>query len=341
MFTFTIIQDQAKKESFAKIFLSVNKSFAVNENAGFVPSKRLLKREGETILWKKAKRMGGKMVPKMKVQYAHSPQDISHYDAEQMRQEFLMTKVFAPDQILLTYTYNDRMIFGGVMPQKDALEIELSKDLGVDYFLQRRELGFINLGGEGSVEIEGVTYPVLSHDGFYIGMGTRKVVFRSKVSASPAKFYIVSTPAHRTYPTRRLQFKDAVKMPMGDQEHMNKRTIYKYIDTSVMDTCQLQMGYTVLEPGNAWNTMPAHTHARRMETYLYTEFGSPTTRVCHFMGVPEDTKHIWVEPDQAIVNPSFSIHSGVGTTNYAFVWAMCGENQTYDDMDPVEMHRLR
>ena len=169
MFTFTIIQDQAKKESFAKIFLSVNKSFAGNENTDPVPSKRLLKREGETILWKKAKRMGGKMVPKMKVQYAHSPQDISHYDAEQMRQEFLMTKVFAPDQILLTYTYNDRMIFGGVMPQKDALEIELSKDLGVDYFLQRRELGFINLGGEGSVEIEGVTYPVLSHDGFILG----------------------------------------------------------------------------------------------------------------------------------------------------------------------------
>lgn len=279
---------------------------------------------------------------KMVTRYAHSPKDIQHYDTEQLRQEFLMEKIFSLGDILLTYTYNDRMIFGGVTPKAgEPLEIKLDKDLGVDYFLQRRELGFINIGGNGSVTIDGQEEKIVAHDSYYIGMGAKHVVFASDDDNDPAKFYVVSTPAHKTYPNKKLPFKDAIAMPMGDQEHMNKRTIYKYIDASSMDTCQLQMGYTVLEPGNSWNTMPCHTHARRMETYMYCEFGDKDTRVFHFMGKPDESKHIVMEPEQAVVNPSWSIHCGVGTTNYSFIWAMCGENQTYDDMDMVDMHDLK
>ncbi|MGN1292940.1 MAG: 5-dehydro-4-deoxy-D-glucuronate isomerase [Levilactobacillus brevis] len=277
----------------------------------------------------------------MVTKYAHSPKDIDHYNTDELRDQFLMEKIFNPGDILLTYTYNDRMIFGGVTPTDQPLEIKLDKELGVKYFLERRELGFINIGGEGKVTIDGHEDTIAPHDGYYISMGTKEIKFESVDTKNPAKFYVVSTPAHRAYPTKKLAYKDSIAMPMGDQEHMNKRTIHKYIAASIMDTCQLQMGYTVLEPGNSWNTMPAHTHARRMETYLYIEFGADDTRVAHFMGTPENTKHIWLEPEQAVVNPSYSIHCGVGTTNYAFIWAMCGENQTYDDMDAVDMHQLR
>lgn len=281
------------------------------------------------------------MVFSMVTNYAHSPEDIKNYSTEQMRDQFLMEKIFNPGDILLTYTYNDRMIFGGVTPTDAAMEIQLDKDLGVDYFLQRRELGVINIGGEGIITIDGTPETMVKHDGYYIGMGTKQVLFESKDPQDPAKFYVVSTPAHKTYPNKKLPFADALAMPIGDQEHMNKRTIYKYIDASQMDTCQLQMGYTVLEPGSSWNTMPAHTHARRMETYMYLEFGAEDTRVFHYMGKPDETKHIVLNNEQAVVNPSWSIHCGVGTTNYAFIWAMCGENQTYDDMDAVPMDELK
>ncbi|MCH3923011.1 5-dehydro-4-deoxy-D-glucuronate isomerase [Limosilactobacillus sp.] len=282
------------------------------------------------------------MTFKMVTRYAHSPKDIQHYDTAELREEFLMEKLFSLGDILLTYTYNDRMIFGGVTPEAgQPLEIKLDRELGVDFFLQRRELGFINIGGSGFVTIDGKKEPIVAHDGYYISMGTKQVIFGSDDSQNPAKFYVVSTPAHKTYPNKKLPFADAIAMPMGDQAHMNKRTIYKYIDASSMDTCQLQMGYTVLEPGNSWNTMPCHTHARRMETYMYCEFGSPDARVFHFMGKPDESKHIVLEPEQAVVNPSWSIHCGVGTSNYAFIWAMCGENQTYDDMDMVDMHDLK
>lgn len=277
----------------------------------------------------------------MDVRYAHSPEDIDHYNTDQMRQEFLTTGIFTPGNVNLTYTYNDRMIFGGVTPTTEPLEIVLNKELGVEYFLQRRELGFINIGGEGSVTIDGKKDHIVTHDGYYISMGTKNVIFESDNPEKPAKFYVVSTPAHRAYPTKKLPYANSLSVPKGDQEHMNKRTIHKYIDASQMDTCQLQMGYTVLEPGSSWNTMPAHTHARRMETYLYCEFSSEDTRVMHIMGTPNNTKHIWLEPEQAVVNPSYSIHCGVGTESYAFIWAMCGENQTYDDMDEIGMHDLR
>ena len=277
----------------------------------------------------------------MVTRYAHSPEDIQHYDTSKLRHEFLMEKIFYPGDILLNYTYNDRMIFGGVIPTDEPLEIKLSTELGVDFFLQRRELGIINIGGAGAITIDGRKDAMSNQDGYYIGMGTQKVVFTSEDHDHPAKFYVVSTPAHKTYPNKKLPFATALAKPMGDQQHLNKRTIYKYIDASQMDTCQLQMGYTVLEPGSSWNTMPAHTHARRMETYMYFNFADPETRVFHFLGKPDETRHITLFNDQAVVNPSWSIPCGVGTTNYAFIWAMCGENQTYDDMDQVAMNELR
>ncbi|MHA3065227.1 5-dehydro-4-deoxy-D-glucuronate isomerase [Lacticaseibacillus saniviri] len=273
--------------------------------------------------------------------YAHSPKDIQHLDTTELREEFLMPDIFEPDEIRLTYTYNDRMIFGGVTPIDEPLEIVLDKALGVDFFLQRRELGIINIGGAGKLTIDGETQPMAPKDGYYVGMGVQHVVFSSDDPKTPAKFYVVSTPAHRNYPNKHLPFANALAKPMGDQTHMNKRTIYKYIDASQMDTCQLQMGYTVLEPGSSWNTMPAHTHARRMETYMYFDFADPDTRVFHYLGKPDETRHIALSNEQAVVNPSWSIHCGVGTTNYSFIWAMCGENQTYDDMDQIPMSELR
>lgn len=277
----------------------------------------------------------------MVTRYAHSPEDIRHYSTEQMREQFLMPTLFSKGDILLTYTYNDRMIFGGVTPSGQALEIKLDKGLGVNYFLERRELGIINIGGTGALTIDGEKVEMVQHDGYYVGKGTKQVLFESIDANDPAKFYVVSTPAHKKYPNKKLPFANALAKPLGDQEHMNKRTIYKYIDASQMDTCQLQMGYTVLEPGSAWNTMPAHTHARRMETYMYCEFAEPETKVFHIMGTPAETKHIVVANEQAVVNPSWSVHCGVATTRYAFIWAMCGENQTYDDMDAVAMDQLK
>lgn len=277
----------------------------------------------------------------MKTKYAHSPEDIAHYDTEKTREEFLAQGLFNEDEVNLVYTYNDRMIFGGVVPVNESLEIKLNKQLGVSFFLERRELGFINIGGKGFVEIDGQKEEIEPHDGYYIGMGTKNVVFSSIDKENPAKFYVVSTPAHKKYPNKKLAYKDSIAMPMGDQEHMNKRVIHKYIDASIMDTCQLQMGYTVLDGGNSWNTMPCHTHARRMETYLYLEFAEPDTRVIHFMGKPDETKHIFMNPEEAVVSPSWSIHCGVGTGSYSFIWAMCGENQTYDDMDQVKMQDLK
>lgn len=277
----------------------------------------------------------------MNINYSHSPEDIQNYSTDQLRDQFLVTNLFRSGDISLTYTYNDRMIFGGVTPADEPLEIKLDKDLGVEYFLQRRELGLINIGGKGSITIDGKKEEMVNHDGYYVGMGTKHVIFESDDTNNPAKFYIVSTPAHKTYPNKKLPFANALAKPMGDQLHMNKRTIYKYIDASQMDTCQLQMGYTVLEPGSSWNTMPAHTHARRMETYMYFDFGAEDTRVFHFLGKPDESKHLVLSPEQAVINPSWSIHCGVGTTNYSFIWAMCGENQTYDDMDQVSMDDLK
>ncbi len=277
----------------------------------------------------------------METRYTHSPEDIRHYSTEQLRKEFLVEKVFEPGKISLTYTHNDRMIFGGVTPTEKELEITLDKELGVDYFLERRELGVINIGGPGFIEIDRQKEEMKKQDGYYIGKETRHVVFSSQDAENPAKFYISSVPAHHKYPNVKISIDQVKPMETGEGLTLNERKIYQYIHPNVCESCQLQMGYTILEPGSAWNTMPCHTHERRMEAYVYFDYANEDTRVFHMMGKPDETKHLVVDNEQAIISPSWSIHSGVGTSNYSFIWAMGGENITYTDMDMVQMDQLK
>ncbi len=277
---------------------------------------------------------------KMETRYTHSPLDIKHYSTEELRREFLVESIFVPGEILLTYTHNDRMIFGGVTPTSDKLEIVLSKELGVDYFLERRELGIINIGGKGSVTIEGEKHSMKKQDGFYVGKETKNIYFESDDATDPAKFYVVSVPAHHKYPNVKISIDDITPRKIGEDKSMNKRSIFQYIHPNICESCQLQMGYTILDEGNAWNTMPSHTHERRMETYLYFDLPADN-RIFHFMGTPDETKHLALGNEQACISPSWSIHSGVATSAYSFIWAMCGENITYDDMDHIAMDDLK
>lgn len=277
----------------------------------------------------------------METRYTHSPEDIRHYSTEQLRNEFLVEKIFVPGTIQLTYTHNDRMIFGGVTPTDQPLEFQLSKELGVEYFLERRELGVINIGGAGTIEIDGTKEDMKKQDGYYIGKETKHVVFSSKDPNDPAKFYVSSVPAHHKYPNVKISIDQVKPMETGESLTLNERKIYQYIHPNVCESCQLQMGYTILEPGSAWNTMPCHTHERRMEAYVYFDFANEDTKVFHMMGKPDETKHLVVAEEQAVIFPSWSIHSGVGTSNYSFIWAMCGENITYTDMDMVPMDELK
>ena len=276
----------------------------------------------------------------METRYAHSPKDIKHYSTEELRGEFLQEKIFVPGEVCLTYLHYDRQIFGGVTPKDKPLEIVLSKELGVDYFLQRRELGIINIGGPGTIIIDGKEEEMKKQDGYYIGKETKQVIFKSNDLNNPAKFYVVSTPAHHKYPNVKISIDNITPRVVGEGKTLNKRKIFQYIHPNVCESCQLQMGYTILEEGSSWNTMPCHTHERRMETYLYFDM-QEDTKVFHLMGRPEETKHIVVSNEEAVISPSWSIHSGVGTSNYTFIWAMCGENITYDDMDMVDMNNLK
>ena len=262
----------------------------------------------------------------MKTRYTHSPEDIRHYSTEQLRTEFLVEKVFVPGEIRLTYTHNDRMIFGGVTPTTTTLEVKLDKELGVDYFLERRELGVINIGGPGFIEIDGQKEPMQKQDGYYIGKETKEVIFSSEDAENPAKFYLSSAPAHHKYPNVKISIDQIKPMETGEGVTLNERKIYQYIHPNVCESCQLQMGYT---------------HERRMEAYVYFDYANEDTRVFHMMGKPDETKHLVVANEQAIISPSWSIHSGVGTSNYSFIWAMCGENITYTDMDMVQMDQLK
>ena len=277
----------------------------------------------------------------METRYTHSPEDIRHYSTEQLRNEFLVEKIFVPGTIQLTYTHNDRMILGGVTPTDQPLEFQLSKELGAEYFLERRELGVINIGGAGTIEIDGTKEDMKKQDGYYIGKETKHVVFSSKDPNDPAKFYVSSVPAHHKYPNVKISIDQVKPMETGEGLTLNERKIYQYIHPNVCESCQLQMGYTILEPGSAWNTMPCHTHERRMEAYVYFDFANEDTKVFHMMGKPDETKHLVVAEEQAVISPSWSIHSGVGTSNYSFIWAMCGENITYTDMDMVPMDELK
>lgn len=276
----------------------------------------------------------------MKIRYANNPQDSRKYTTKELREHYLVEEIFKANEISLTYSHVDRIIFGGAMPVDKVLKLEAGKEMGVSYFLERREMGVINVGGQGSIILDGVGYELKAQDGIYIGMGVKSIEFKSQDQENPAKFYINSVPAHKSYPTVKIDINEASPVRLGDNATLNKRTIYQYVHPNVCESCQLLMGMTILEEGNAWNTMPCHTHERRMEVYFYFNM-EEDTRVFHFMGEPEETRHLVVKNEEAIISPSWSIHSGVGTSNYTFIWGMCGENQTFDDMDAVEMSRLK
>jgi len=268
----------------------------------------------------------------IELRYASHPYDFRHYDTEKIRKEFLVEKVFVKDEISLVYSFYDRYIVGGVMPVKKALKLETADDLKSTYFLERREMGMINVGGPALVETKEKKWKIGYKEALYLGKGTRDVVFRSDDPKKPAKLYINSAPAHHEYPSRKVTLKEAEIVVMGSPEESNHRTINKLLINKVLPTCQLQMGMTELKPGSVWNTMPVHTHNRRMEAYFYFEVPQKQA-VCHFMGDPDETRHIWMKNEQAVFSPSWSIHSAAGTSNYTFIWGMAGENLDYSDMD--------
>ena len=269
---------------------------------------------------------------KIEERFAVHVDDFKHYDTQKLRKHFLIENVFAPDEVLFTYTHYERLMVGGVMPVNTAVKLESIDQLKSDYFLHRRELGAINIGGNGKVLVDGEEYAINTKEAIYIGRGVKEVAFSSEDSTNPAKFYLNSTPAHCAYPTKKVNKENSKVLHMGAGDTCNERDIYQLMISTVLDTCQLQMGMTELNPGSIWNTMPMHTHSRRMEAYFY--FNIPDTHaVCHFMGPAEETRHIWVGNEQAVVSPPWSMHSGVGTANYTFIWGMAGENLDYTDMD--------
>ena len=272
--------------------------------------------------------------------YAVGRGEYSRFNMGELVDNFLVGDLFQPDHIELVYTHYDRFIVGGAMPVNETVSLGTVDELRAEYFLERRELGVINVGGPGKVAVDDGDFDVAYKEGIYIGRGNRRIEFTSDDPAKPAKFYCNSVAAHQSYPTKKISLADAEVMPMGDQLTSNERVINKLIVTSTLDTCQLQMGMTELAPGSVWNTMPAHTHARRMETYFYFEVPEDQA-VCHFMGPRDETKHVWVGSDDAVVSPPWSIHSGVGTSNYTFIWGMAGENVDYADMDVFQPNEFR
>ncbi|SFC44102.1 5-dehydro-4-deoxy-D-glucuronate isomerase [Butyrivibrio sp. YAB3001] len=286
----------------------------------------------------------------MELRTACSPKDEKNYDTKRLREEFLIDDLFQPDDIKLVYSHIDRIITGSAVPVNKELKLTAGDELRAEYFLQRREMGVINIGGAGVITIDGKKYDVDYKQGMYIGMGSRDISFASKDSAKPAKFYINSAPAHKTYPTVLIKregtpeegvviIKDENKKELGSLEQANHRVINKYILPGQVETCQLEMGMTELKPGSVWNTMPCHTHDRRMEVYLYFDIPEDAL-VMHFMGEPTETRHIIMRNEQAVISPSWSIHSGCGTQAYTFIWGMVGENQDFDDMDDCAMQDL-
>ncbi|WP_020598951.1 5-dehydro-4-deoxy-D-glucuronate isomerase [Spirosoma panaciterrae] len=272
--------------------------------------------------------------------YASSPNEVKGMNTEQLRQNFLIETLFVADQFRWVLSFFDRYLTGGIMPVAGTLTLEAPDQLKAAYFLERRELGIINVGGPGRVIAGGVAYDLEYKEALYVGQGIQDVQFLSHDEAKPAKFYLNSTPAHRNYPTRKVSRAEADVVTLGSLETANHRTINKLLVNSVLPTCQLQMGMTELKAGSIWNTMPAHTHDRRMEVYFYFEVPEGQS-VCHFMGQPQETRHIWMQNEQAVISPNWSIHSGAGTSNYTFIWGMAGENLDYGDMDFSPITELR
>jgi len=276
----------------------------------------------------------------IEIRQAIHPDHFTAMDTEELRENFLIDPVFVPGEVRMVYSMYDRIIAGGIVPTDAALSLETGPELATEFFLQRREMGLINLGGTGTITVDGRTYPMKRRDGIYIGMGARDVSFSSDDAADPARFYLASTTAHHAYPTVQVAFEDARRVDLGDIAQSNKRTIYQYVHPAIMPSCQLAMGYTILEPANIWNTMPCHTHDRRMEVYFYFDL-EPDDVVFHLIGEPRETRHIVIRNEQAVISPNWSVHSGAGTSNYSFIWAMAGENQEFTDMDAVAMAELR
>ncbi len=277
---------------------------------------------------------------KVELRYASHPEDFKKYDTEMIRKEFLIEKVFIENEITFVYSLYDRYMVGGAMPVNRSLKLESVDELKSAFFLDRREMGMINTGGPAIVETAGAKYEIGFKEAIYLGKGTKDVIFRSDDPKNPAKLYINSAPAHHEFPSGKVTLKDAEVVVLGSAETSNYRTINKLIVNSVLPTCQLQMGITELKPGSVWNTMPVHTHNRRMEAYFYFEVPE-TQAVCHFMGDPDETRHIWMKNEQAVLSPSWSIHSAAGTANYTFIWGMAGENLDYGDMDVRQPDTLK
>ena len=295
-------------------------------------------------MWYNARTMNEKENSEMEVRPGANPVDVKTYDTDRLRHDFLIQDLFVADQIKTVYSQIDRIIVGAATPAKNTLTLEAGAELRAQYFLERREMGIINIGGSGTVTVDGKDYKFKYKDGMYIGMGAKEIKFASDDSSNPAKFYFNSAPAHKTYPTVFIDpDKDILpenKKELGCLESANHRTINKYILQGQVESCQLEMGMTCLEPGSVWNTMPCHTHDRRMEVYLYFEVPDDAV-VFHYMGEPTETRHIVMRNEEAVISPSWSIHSASATHAYTFIWGMVGENQDFDDMDHVDMKDLR
>lgn len=287
----------------------------------------------------------------MELRTAASPKDVKHYDTQRLREEFLIQDLFVPGEIKMVYSHIDRIITGAAVPMKENILLTAGEELRAKYFLERREMGVINIGGNGIITVDGREYDVNFKEGMYIGMGAKEISFTSQDTKNPAKFYFNSAPAHKSYPTVLIKpegieeegvviVKDCNKVELGSLEDANHRTICKYILPGQVESCQLVMGMTKLEPGSVWNTMPCHTHDRRMEVYLYFEVPEDAV-VFHYMGEPTETRHIVMRNEEAVISLSWSIHSASATHAYTFIWGMVGENQDFDDMDHVAMKDLK
>ena len=275
---------------------------------------------------------------KSEFRYAHHPEDAKRYTTQELRDHFLIPELFVKDEINLTYTMYDRYIAGGAFPVDKALTLEAIDELKAEHFLDRRELGVINVGGKGKITVDGEAYEIGHREAVYVGRGVKEVIFEA--TDEQPYFYINSAPAHKAYPTKKVTKADAEVVELGDTKTSNKRVINKLLVNSVVETCQLQMGMTELQEGNVWNTMPPHTHERRMEVYFYFDLEEGQT-ISHFMGQPHETRHIFMKNHQAVISPEWSIHAGAGTSNYTFIWGMAGENLDYGDMDKVTPDELK
>ncbi len=276
----------------------------------------------------------------IELRYAAHPDDVRHWDTDRLRREHLVSPLFQNNTVRMIYTLYDRMVAGGAKPAGEALKLEPVDEVKADFFLHRRELGIFNVGGPGRVIAGGVEYTLEYKEALYLGSGDREVVFESNNAANPALFYFNSAPAHRNYPDRKVTKNECISAEMGSAEAANHRVINKMIVREVLETCQLQMGMTELKPGSVWNTMPPHTHGRRMEVYFYFEVPDGSV-VCHFMGQPDETRHIWMKNNEAVISPQWSIHSATATSNYTFIWGMAGENLDYGDQDFLKQTDLR